>query len=79
GYVNRLKAIASAAGDDAAKNIEILIGQLISVNGSKLSKRAGNIIELKDLVEWLGKDALRYDLARYPADSPITIDPEKLR
>ena len=79
GYVNRLKAIASAAGDDAAKNIEILIGQLISVNGAKLSKRAGNIIELKDLVEWLGKDALRYDLARYPADSPITIDPEKLR
>ncbi|MDY6055602.1 arginine--tRNA ligase [Micrococcus sp.] len=79
GYVGRLKAIAAAAGDDPAHNIEILIGQLISVNGAKLSKRAGNIIELKDLVEWLGKDALRYDLARYPADSPITIDPELLR
>lgn len=79
GYVNRLKAIAAAAGDDAERSIEILIGQLISVNGAKLSKRAGNIIELKDLVEWLGKDALRYDLARYPADSPITIDPELLR
>ncbi|WP_295017456.1 arginine--tRNA ligase, partial [uncultured Micrococcus sp.] len=79
GYVNRLKAIAAAAGDDPATNIEILIGQLISVNGAKLSKRAGNIIELKDLVQWLGKDALRYDLARYPADSPITIDPELLR
>lgn len=79
GYVNRLKAIAAAAGDDPARNIEILIGQLISVNGAKLSKRAGNIIELKDLVAWLGRDALRYDLARYPADSPITIDPELLR
>ncbi|PNL17742.1 arginine--tRNA ligase [Micrococcus sp. FDAARGOS_333] len=79
GYVGRLKAIAAAAGDDPAQNIEILIGQLISVNGAKLSKRAGNIIELKDLVEWLGRDALRYDLARYPADSPITIDPELLR
>ena len=79
GYVNRLKAIAAAAGDDPATNIEILIGQLISVNGAKLSKRAGNIIELKDLVEWLGRDALRYDLARYPADSPLTIDPELLR
>ena len=79
GYVGRLKAIAAAAGDDPEENIEILIGQLISVNGAKLSKRAGNIIELKDLVQWLGKDALRYDLARYPADSPITIDPELLR
>ena len=79
GYVGRLKAIAAAAGDDPRQNIEILIGQLISVNGAKLSKRAGNIIELKDLVEWLGRDALRYDLARYPADSPITIDPELLR
>lgn len=79
GYVNRLKAIAAAAGDDPAVNIEILIGQLISVNGAKLSKRAGNIIELKDLVQWIGRDALRYDLARYPADSPITIDPELLR
>ncbi|WBL18645.1 arginine--tRNA ligase [Citricoccus sp. NR2] len=79
GYVGRLKAIAACAGDDPEKNIEILIGQLISVNGAKLSKRAGNIIELKDLIEWLGKDALRYSLARFPADSPMAIDPELLR
>jgi arginyl-tRNA synthetase len=78
GYVGRLKAIAACAGDDPEHNIEVLIGQLISVNGAKLSKRAGNIIELKDLVSWLGADALRYSLARYPADSPITIDPEIL-
>ncbi|MGO1884576.1 MAG: arginine--tRNA ligase [Citricoccus sp.] len=78
GYVGRLKAIAACAGDDPQHNIEVLIGQLISVNGAKLSKRAGNIIELKDLVEWLGADALRYSLARYPADSPITIDPQIL-
>ncbi|AOP52675.1 arginine--tRNA ligase [Brevibacterium aurantiacum] len=79
GYVGRLKAIASAAGDDANRNIEILIGQLINVNGAKLSKRAGNIIELRDLVRWLGRDALRYSLARIPADSPLTLDPEVLR
>ncbi|WP_313817294.1 arginine--tRNA ligase [Citricoccus sp.] len=78
GYVGRLKAIAACAGDDPARNIEVLIGQLISVNGAKLSKRAGNIIELKDLIDWLGADALRYSLARYPADSPITMDPEIL-
>ena len=79
GYVNRLKAIAACAGDDKDKNIEVLIGQLISVNGAKLSKRAGNIIELDDLLEWLGADALRYSLARFPADSPIALDPEQLK
>jgi arginyl-tRNA synthetase len=79
GYINRLKAIAACAGDDPEVNIEVLIGQLVSVNGAKLSKRAGNIIELKDLIEWLGKDAVRYSLARFPADSPLTLDPELLR
>ena len=79
GYVHRLRALAGAAGDDPEKDIEILIGQLVSVNGAKLSKRAGNIIELDDLQAWLGTDALRYTLARYPADSPLTIDPEILR
>ncbi|NKX49834.1 arginine--tRNA ligase [Arthrobacter deserti] len=79
GYVNRLKAIAACAGDDPETNIQVLIGQLISVNGARLSKRAGNIIELRDLVEWLGKDALRYALARIPADSPMAIDPEVLK
>src|SRR5439155_25758028 len=53
-------------------------GQLVTVAGARLSKRAGNIIELRDLVQWLGRDAVRYSLARYPADSPITLDPELL-
>ncbi|NLP83791.1 arginine--tRNA ligase [Microbacterium sp. CFH 90308] len=79
GYVHRLKALAGAAGDDPSKDIEVLIGQLVSINGARLSKRAGNIIELDDLREWIGTDALRYSLARYPADSPLTLDPEILR
>jgi arginyl-tRNA synthetase len=79
GYINRLKAIAACAGDDPDQNIEVLIGQLVSVNGAKLSKRAGNIIELKDLIDWLGKDAVRYSLARFPADSPLTLDPDLLK
>jgi arginyl-tRNA synthetase len=57
GYVHRLKALAGAAGDDPEKDIEVLIGQLVSVNGARLSKRAGNIIELDDLRDWLGTDA----------------------
>ncbi|MFU8945738.1 arginine--tRNA ligase [Mycetocola zhadangensis] len=79
GYVHRLRALAGAAGDNPDTDIEILIGQLVSVNGAKLSKRAGNIIELDDLQAWIGTDALRYSLARYPADSPLTLDPEQLK
>ena len=79
GYVGRLKAIAGAAGDNPETDISVLIGQLVNLNGAKLSKRAGNIVELDDLLEWLGSDALRYWLARYPADSPLALDGEKLR
>jgi arginyl-tRNA synthetase len=79
GYVHRLKALAGSAGDDPETDIEVLIGQLVSINGAKLSKRAGNIIELNDLQAWLGTDALRYSLGRYPADSPLTLDPELLQ
>lgn len=79
GYVHRLKALAGSAGDDPERDIEVLIGQLVSVNGARLSKRAGNIIEMDDLREWIGTDALRYSLARYPANSPLTLDPELLK
>lgn len=79
GYIGRLKAIAAAAGDDADVNIDVRIGQLVNLNGAKLSKRAGNIIELNDLLNWIGTDAVRYSLARYPADSPLSLDGEELR
>ncbi|MFH5824093.1 arginine--tRNA ligase [Georgenia sp. AZ-5] len=79
GYVGRLKAIASCAGDDPEHNIEVLIGQLVSVAGVRQSKRAGNIIELRDLIERIGTDPVRYTLARFPADSPLTLDAERLR
>lgn len=79
GYVQRLRAIVACAGDDPAEAVEVLIGQLVSVGGARLSKRAGNIIELKDLVDWLGRDAVRYSLARYPADSPLALDGEVLQ
>jgi len=79
GYVARLKAIAGAAGDDPDVNIQALIGQLVNLNGARLSKRAGNIVELDDLLDWLGADALRFWLARYPADSPLSLDGEALK
>ena len=81
GYVNRLKAIAACAGDDPEHNIEVLIGQLVKPRTarSRLSKRAGNIIELDDLVDWIGTDASATRWPRYPADTPLTLDGEELR
>ncbi|WP_213456697.1 arginine--tRNA ligase [Rhizomonospora bruguierae] len=78
GYVNRLRAIAACAGDDPDFNIEILIGQLVSlVRGGqpvRLSKRAGTLITLDEIVDAVGVDAARYSLARSSADSPLTLD-----
>ena len=78
GYVGRLRAMAACAGDDPARNLEVLIGQLVKIlqDGEelKLSKRAGTIVTLHELVELIGVDALRYTLARYPVDSPLTLD-----
>ncbi len=78
GYVGRLKATAACAGDDPNYNIEILIGQLVKIMRGKeevkLSKRAGTIITLEDIVEEVGVDAARYTLIRYPVDTPMTMD-----
>lgn len=82
GYVNRLRAVAACAGDDMDANVEVLIGQLVKITRGgeevKLSKRAGTIVTLDDLVEEVGVDAARYTLARYPADSPLTLDLEEM-
>ena len=82
GYVNRLRAVAACAGDDMDDNIEVLIGQLVKITRGgqevRLSKRAGNIVTLEDLVEEVGVDAARYTLARYPVDSPLTMDLDEI-
>ena len=83
GYVNRLKAISACAGDDPNYNIDALIGQMVKImeNGEeiKLSKRAGTIITLEELVEKVGVDAARYTLIRYPVDTPMVMDVDVLR
>lgn len=82
GYVNRLRAVAACAGDDPDASIEILIGQLVKmVKGGeevRLSKRAGHIITIDDLVDEVGVDAARYSLIRYPVDSPLVLDVDLL-
>ena len=78
GYVARLKAIVACAGDDPDDTIDVLIGQLVKLvrNGEevRLSKRAGNIVTLDDFVDLVGVDAGRYSLARWSADTPLTLD-----
>ncbi|HEX4790012.1 MAG TPA: arginine--tRNA ligase [Actinospica sp.] len=78
GYVGRLKAIAACAGADPDTDIEILIGQFVKMlkDGEevRMSKRAGNIITIDDVVEWIGVDAARYALVRQSTDSNITLD-----
>lgn len=83
GYVNRLRTLAACAGDDPEYNIHVLIGQLVKIieggEEVKLSKRAGTIITLEDLVEKVGVDAARYTLTRYPVDTPMVLDVDVLK
>ena len=77
GYIARLKAAAAALGDDPA-TIEVLIGQMVSLVRDgvpvKMSKRAGTVITLDDLVDAIGVDAARYALIRSSVDQTMDID-----
>ena len=83
GYVGRIKALAACAGNDPEKDVEVLIGQMVKIieDGAelKLSKRAGTIITLEELVEKVGTDAARYTLIRFPTDTPMVMDVDLLR
>ena len=78
GYVGRLRAMVTCFGDDPDVTLEVLIGQLVNLvkDGEplRMSKRAGNVLMLGDLVDAIGADAARYALARYSTDQPIDLD-----
>ena len=78
GYLKRLMAMTAAFGDKPYYNLEILIGQLVNLvrDGEplRMSKRAGTVLSLEDLVEAVGVDAARYALVRSSIDSQIDID-----
>ncbi|WP_110041734.1 arginine--tRNA ligase [Nocardia neocaledoniensis] len=77
GYIGRLKAAAAAFGDDP-DTVEVLIGQMVNLvrdgQAVKMSKRAGTVVTLNDLVEAIGVDASRYSLVRSSVNSSIDID-----
>ncbi|MGZ4649935.1 MAG: arginine--tRNA ligase [Kineosporiaceae bacterium] len=78
GYIGRMLAMAAAFGDTPHINLEILIGQLVNLvkDGQpvRMSKRAGTVVTLEDLVDAVGVDAARYALARSSVDAQIDID-----
>ena len=77
GYIARLKAAAAAMGYDSDR-VEVLIGQLVNLlkdgEAVRMSKRAGTVITLDDLVEAIGIDGARYSLVRSSVDSSLDID-----
>ncbi|AIL96729.1 arginine--tRNA ligase [Corynebacterium ureicelerivorans] len=77
GYIARLKAAAQALGYNADA-VEVLIGQMVNLvrdgQAVKMSKRAGTVITLEDLVDAIGVDGARYSLVRSSVDSTLDID-----
>ena len=77
GYIARLRAAAAAMGYDP-QQVEVLIGQLVNLvkdgKAVRMSKRAGTVITLDDLVEAIGVDAARYAMIRSSVDSSLDID-----
>ena len=82
GYVPRMMALCSAFGDKPGENMEILIGQMVNlVRGGepvRMSKRAGTVVTMEDLVDVVGVDAARYALARSSINSSLDVDLEQL-
>jgi arginyl-tRNA synthetase len=78
GYVGRLMAMCACFGDKPGENLEVLIGQMVSLvkDGQplRMSKRAGTVLTIDDLVDAVGNDAGRYALVRASSDSRIDID-----
>lgn len=82
GYVQRMMAMCAAFGDEPGVNLEILIGQLVNLvkDGEpvRMSKRAGTVVTMEDLVEAVGVDAARYALTRSSINSMLDIDLDQL-
>lgn len=82
GYVQRMMAMCAAFGDEPGVNLEILIGQLVNLvkDGQpvRMSKRAGTVVTMEDLVEVVGVDAARYALTRSSINSMLDIDLDQL-
>ncbi|GED20770.1 arginine--tRNA ligase [Kurthia gibsonii] len=77
GYIPRMKAAIEALGYDRDK-LEVEVIQMVNLlrNGEKvkMSKRTGNAVTLRELVEEVGLDAVRYNFAMRAGDTHLDFD-----
>ncbi|HLF77137.1 MAG TPA: arginine--tRNA ligase, partial [Dehalococcoidia bacterium] len=77
GHVSRVKTAVQALGVEEGR-LEILIGQLVALRRGgqavRLSKRAGEIITLREVVDEVGADACRFFFLQRSADSQMEFD-----
>jgi len=77
GYIPRVNAAIDFLGYDSSK-LEVLLAQMVSLlkDGEpyKMSKRAGNVILMSDIVEEIGSDALRFIFASKKSDTALEFD-----
>ncbi|MEM9279053.1 MAG: arginine--tRNA ligase, partial [Pseudomonadota bacterium] len=77
GYAKRLKAVAKAVAGDEAE-LDVLFCQLVKLlrDGEpvKMSKRAGSFVTLRDVVEEVGRDAVRFMMLYRKAEAPLDFD-----
>ncbi len=75
GYVARMKAAAAALGIDPDRLV-IILHQMVNLKEGKMSKRAGRFVELDELVDRAGSDAVRYFYLLRSPDTTIEFDLE---
>lgn len=82
GYVPRVKAAVAALSHDPGK-LEIIIGQLVNIlemgERQQMSKRAGKMVALSELLDEIGVDASRFFLVDRSHDSTLDLDLQKAR
>ncbi len=81
GYVKRLKAVASAVSNDTVE-LDVLLCQLVKLlrdnKPVQMSKRAGNFITLRDVVDEVGSDAVRFMMLYRKAEALLDFDFQKV-
>ena len=75
GYVPRMKSAAAALGFEQSKLV-IIIHQMVNLKEGKMSKRAGRFVELDELIDRVGSDAVRYFYLLRSPDTTIEFDLE---
>jgi arginyl-tRNA synthetase len=81
GYVKRMSA-AVAALSEKRVSLDVVLTQIVHVvkNGEpvRMSKRAGTYVTLRDLIEEVGKDAVRFTMLTRKADAQMEFDLDKV-